>query len=604
MRLSLVELMDLRIPPPELTVPVLGPIRDRAALGPPEDLAPHDRQLWYAMAGAVCERLGDPDGTVRHFGAALAELDDDSDDRPDAQFRLGVALHSRFTAGGRPGDVDEAIRLFRSVLAVADPGSWPRLMAAAHLGRCLADRFTAAGDPTDLTAATTVLEEELDVAGRPPRAAAGHDPEEVRTWISAFDVLGECLRERAELGHDEGLLAMALDRAGEALDIAGDDPGLRAAPEKGLARTLLVRAMWTKSCTDLDEVIRLLDPSAPLAQAENPAARAVNLGIAHFERYRMLGDPGDLAQARTVLEEALAALPLGSVARAGAQVNLAVVLRETAAAAADAPALLNRAVELAEEAADAAQPRSPLSVAATATAAEARIARQAQGAGGGAAELEKACRRMEAVAPYLPSGGGMLAASFRDAWGSALVRVAGLTSSSSALDQGVGLLRQALADPGGLPDRPRTAGNLASGLYERFLALGGMGDLDEAIALWQEAVDSRRAGDPHSVMARSGLAVALHQRYDRRGTTADLDEAVERLTAAATLRADPAERRAVLTNLGHAHQARYEITDDPRELARAVAAQREALALREPQAGSRSTPASGWPSRWAHRRNA
>ncbi|WP_329282300.1 CHAT domain-containing protein [Streptomyces sp. NBC_01451] len=578
--------MDLRIPPPELTVPVLGPIRDRAALGPPEDLAPHDRQLWYAMAGAVCERLGDPDGTVRHFGAALAELDDDSDDRPDAQFRLGVALHSRFTAGGRPGDVDEAIRLFRSVLAVADPGSWPRLMAAAHLGRCLADRFTAAGDPTDLTAATTVLEEELDVAGRPPRAAAGHDPEEVRTWISAFDVLGECLRERAELGHDEGLLAMALDRAGEALDIAGDDPGLRAAPEKGLARTLLVRAMWTKSCTDLDEVIRLLDPSAPLAQAENPAARAVNLGIAHFERYRMLGDPGDLAQARTVLEEALAALPLGSVARAGAQVNLAVVLRETAAAAADAPALLNRAVELAEEAADAAQPRSPLSVAATATAAEARIARQAQGAGGGAAELEKACRRMEAVAPYLPSGGGMLAASFRDAWGSALVRVAGLTSSSSALDQGVGLLRQALADPGGLPDRPRTAGNLASGLYERFLALGGMGDLDEAIALWQEAVDSRRAGDPHSVMARSGLAVALHQRYDRRGTTADLDEAVERLTAAATLRADPAERRAVLTNLGHAHQARYEITDDPRELARAVAAQREALALREPQAGS------------------
>ncbi|MCD7436724.1 CHAT domain-containing protein [Streptomyces lincolnensis] len=578
--------MDLRIPPPELTVPVLGPIRDRTVLGPPEDLAPHERQWWYAMAGAVCERLGDPDGTVRHFGAALAELDDESDDRPDAEFRLGVALHSRFTAGGQSDDVDEAIRLFRGVLAVADQGTWPRLMAAAHLGRCLADRFTAAGDPADLTAATNVLEVELDVAGQPPRAGDDHDPEEVRTWISALDVLSECLREEAELGHDEGLLAMAEERAREALDLAGDDSGLRAAPEKGLARTLLARAMWTKSPTDLDEVIRLLAPSAPLAQAENPAARAVNLGIAHFERYRLLGDPGDLTQARTVLEEALPVLPRGSIARAGAQLNLAVVLRETAATAADGPALLDLAVELADEAADTAQPRSPLSVAATAAAAEARIARQAQGAGGGAEDLETACRRMEVMAPHLPPGGGMLAASFRDAWGSALVRAAGLTSSSAALDQGVALLRRALADPGGLPDRPRTAGNLAAGLYERFLARGSMDDLDDAIALWQEAVDSRRPGDPHGVMARSGLAVALHQRYDRRGTAADLDEAVERLTAAAALGTDPAERRAVLTNLGHAHQARYEITDDAQELARAVAAQREALSLRGPQAGS------------------
>lgn len=86
----------------------------------------------------------------------------------------------------------------------------------------------------------------------------------------------------------------------------------------------------------------------------------MNLGIAHFERYRLLGGPGNLAQACTVLEEALAVLPWGSVARAGAQFNLAVVLRDTAAAAADGPTLLNRAVELAEEAADAAQPRSPL----------------------------------------------------------------------------------------------------------------------------------------------------------------------------------------------------------------------------------------------------
>ncbi|MET9104061.1 CHAT domain-containing tetratricopeptide repeat protein [Streptomyces antibioticus] len=591
MRLSLAELMDLRIPPPELAVAVLGPVRERAALGPPEDLAPHERQWWYAMAGAVCERLGDLEGTVRHFAAALGELDDDSEDRPDAAFRLGVALHSRFTAGGRIADVDEAVRLFRGVLEIAERGSWPRLMAAAHLGRCLADRFAASGDPVDLAGATGVLEEELTVAGRPPVGADGHDREEVHTWIFALDVLGECLREQAELAHDEELLAQALRQARRALEIAGDDPALRAAPEKGLARSLLVRAVWGKSRADLDEVIRLLDPSAPLAQAEDPAARAVNLGIALFERYRLLGDAGDLARARTVLEDAVAVLGRGSVACAGAQVNLAVVLRETAAVAVDAPALLDAAVEMAEEAADAVRPGSLLAVTAVAAGAEARIARQAHGAGrggggGGVAELAEACRRMEAVAPYLPSGGGMVAASFRDAWGSALVRLAALTSSAGVLDEGVGLLRRALADPGGLPDRARTAGNLASGLYERFLARGAMSDLDEAITLWREAVEARPDGGPHTVLARSGLAVALHQRYERRGTAADLDEAVRRLTAAAELPAAPSERRAVLTNLGHAHQARYEATGEVRELARAVAAQREALALDGPQAGS------------------
>ncbi|MGW3209222.1 CHAT domain-containing protein [Streptomyces sp. NPDC001135] len=586
MRLSLAELTELRVPPPELADRVLGPVRDRAAAGPPEDLTPEERQLWYALVGAVCERLGDLDGTVHHFGIALTELDDASDDRPDAEFRLGVALHSRFTERGDLDDAQQAISLFRAVLTVADEGTWPRLMAAAHLGRCLTDRFTASGDPADLKAARTLLERELDTAGEPPPSTGDGDPEELHTRISALDVLGECLREQAELDHDEHLLTNALDRARQALDLAGDDPGFRAAPEKGLARTLLVRAVWLKSEEDFDEVIRLLDPSGPVAQAESPAARAVNLGIAHFERHRLLGAREDLARARTALERALTGLPQGSAAHAGAQLNLAVVLRETAADSADGAELLDRAVELAEDAAAALRVRSPLYAAATAAAAEARIARQAQGGGGGAVELEEACGRLEAAAPYLPPGGGLLAASFRDAWGSALVRLAGLTSDPDALDRGVDLLRRALADPGGVPDRPRTAGNLAAGLYERFLARGSMGDLDEAIELWQEAVDSRRPGSPHTVTAHSGLAVALHQRYERRGAAADLDEAVQRLLAAATRPADPAERRAVLNNLGHAHQARYEATGDPRELARAVAAQREAAGQGGPEAGS------------------
>ncbi|MGW0826152.1 CHAT domain-containing protein [Streptomyces sp. NPDC002845] len=646
MRLSLAELMELEVPSPERTEEVLGPVRDRAAAGPPEELDDLDRQFWYACVGAVCERLRDHDGAVRYFGAGLAELDEDSDDWADATFRLATALHSRFTARGDLGDAGRAIELFRGVLDWVEDGDWPALLAAGHVARCLADRFAVTGHLADLTAATSLLETELAAAGEPPvpatesaaddgageqdsdkaattdagddgehgdhgddsiqagdigddsgldggtGAASGLDPDadpdnddRLHTWIFVLDVLAECLREQAELAHDEALLARALRRSAEALALAGDDPAFRAAPEKGLARTLLTRAEWSRSAADLDEVIRLLDPAAPTAQAENPAARAVNLGLAHFQRYRLLGAPGDLAHARAALERAVAGLSAGSAAQASAQLNLAVVLREAAPHATHPLELLDEAVRLADEVVGAIPASSPLALGAVVASAEARVERQEHGGGGGAAELVAACRKLEAAAPHVPEGGGVLAASFRDAWGSTLVRLAGLSSDPELLDQGVRLLRQALADPGTLPHLPRTQGSLAAGLYERFLARGRMADLDEAVDLWRESVDARDPGAPHTVVVHGGLAVALHQRYDRRGVVADLDDAVQRLVTATELPSTPAQRAGVLINLGHAHQARYEATDDPDDLARAVTAQREALLLAAPGSG-------------------
>ena len=615
--------MELEVPPPERTEQILGPVRDRAAAGPPDELGDLDRQFWYACVGAVCDRLGDHDSAVRHFGAGLTELGEDSDDWADAAFRLATALHSRFTAHGDLGDVGQAIELFQGVLDWVEDGDWPGLLAAGHVARCLADRFAVTGNVADLEAATSLLETELAAAGAPwapptdaqdddglgdedlDKAAdedsgdtgdldsdtdvasgldADHD-DRLHTWIFVLDVLAECLRERAELAHDEALLAQSLYRSAEALTLAGDDPAFRAAPEKGLARTLLTRGEWARSVTDLDEAIRLLAPSAPTAQAENPAARAVNLGLAHFQRYRLLGTPDDLAHARAALERAINGLPSGSAAQAGARLNLAVVLRETAPHATHPLELLDEAARLADAAIGVVPASSPLALGAAVASAEARIERQEHGGGGGAAELVTVCRKLEAAAPHVPEGGGVLATSFRDAWGSALVRLAGLTADPELLDRGVRLVRQALADPGAHPHLPRTQGSLAAGLYERFLARGRMADLDEAIALWQQSVDSRDPGAPHTVIVYGGLAVALHQRYDRRGVVTDLDEAVRRLGTALDLPTTPAERAGVLINLGHAHQARYETTDVPGDLARAVTAQREALSLVAP--GSR-----------------
>lgn len=109
--------MELEVPPPEQTEQVLGPVRDRAAAGPPDELDVLDRQFWYACVGAVCDRLGDHDSAVRHFGAGLKELGEDSDDwadtacpnstrRPDPQPH-GPSKHSptggAFTYTGHAG---------------------------------------------------------------------------------------------------------------------------------------------------------------------------------------------------------------------------------------------------------------------------------------------------------------------------------------------------------------------------------------------------------------------------------------------------------------------------------------------------------------------
>ncbi|GHG06307.1 CHAT domain-containing protein [Streptomyces zaomyceticus] len=572
------ELMELPVPSRELTRRILGPVRDRAAVGPPPELSEEeDRQLWYALVGAVCERLGDRDSAVHHFRQAVGELDEESDEWPDALFRLANALHSRFLAQGELGDIQEALPLLEEAIDKVDEGSWPGLLIAGHIGRCLVDRFTATGGREDLVTASRVIEAELSAAGD-----GDIDPEDLDTRIFVLDVLAESLRERSELAHDTDLLEDSLRRSNQALHLAGEDPALRAAPEKGLARTLLTRAQWTKSVADLDRVIGLLDPSCPLAVMEHPAAHAVNLGLARFERYRMTGAREDLDEARSAMERAVDGLPAASPARAGAAVNLAVILRECAPGAADGARLLDRAVLLASGARTDTAAKAALSVTAGAAEAEARVALHALG--GDLAELVEACRTLEAVAPHVPET-GRLATSFWDAWASALVRLGPLTSDPLALDRAVALLRRVLEDPGGAPDRPRTVTNLAVGLYERFLARGRMTDLDEAVEHWREAVDTRNPVTPHTVGAHSGLGVALHQRYDRRGVPDDLDEAVERLTTAAALPAEPAERGAVLINLGHALQARFEATSDPAVLSRAVAAQREALTLLPPTSG-------------------
>ena len=107
----------------------------------------------------------------------------------------------------------------------------------------------------------------------------------------------------------------------------------------------------------------------------------------------------------------------------------------------------------------------------------------------------------------------------------------------------------------------------------RFGHAGKQADLDRAITVGQEAVDTIPADHPDLLAVLSNLGIALQVRFGRTGRPADLDQAItvgQQAVDAAP--ADHPGRLLVLSNLGNALRTRFERTGRPADLDRAIAA--------------------------------
>ena len=144
--------------------------------------------------------------------------------------------------------------------------------------------------------------------------------------------------------------------------------------------------------------------------------------------------------------------------------------------------------------------------------------------------------------------------------GSALLTRYVRTGTLTDLDEAVAVLQQALAAvPANHPDRAATLSNLAGALRNRFERKGTAGDLDDAIASLQQAVAALPIGDRRRAIFASNLGGALQVRLEQLGAPADLDEAVRiGREAVATTPMDHPERAKGLSNLGRtsAHPVR------------------------------------------------
>jgi tetratricopeptide (TPR) repeat protein len=151
-----------------------------------------------------------------------------------------------------------------------------------------------------------------------------------------------------------------------------------------------------------------------------------------------------------------------------------------------------------------------------------------------------------------------------------------LDSAPADLDRAIASLRMAMASPGvSRADRAGFGADLAAMLRSRFVLDGQVRHLDEAVEAATEAV--RHAPDPASAI--TNLAVVLVARYEETARLADLVQALEyarRPVRGPVARALHGGMR--LGALVDALSSRYHYTDDPEDLAAAVAAGREALA--------------------------
>ncbi|MEV7046161.1 CHAT domain-containing protein [Amycolatopsis sp. NPDC051061] len=146
----------------------------------------------------------------------------------------------------------------------------------------------------------------------------------------------------------------------------------------------------------------------------------------------------------------------------------------------------------------------------------------------------------------------------------------------------------ALARPVGHPLLPALLANVANVLRERYEWAGDLADLDRAIALLRESVDTTEPGHPGRFRRRAGLGAALLRRFESTGSHADVDQAV-RETEASVREAPPAhpQRARLQVNEGLALFRRFEADGNEHDLDACIKAYRAAVGSAQ---DSRSEP--------------
>jgi len=429
-----------------------------------------------------------------------------------------------------PRLVDKAIEVLGAVVADAPPDD-PRLHAyLSDLGVVLQVRYRREHMPEDLDEAIRCSRRALEVS-----PAADLDLPAMRSNLAAGLIV------RFRRGGDPADLHEAIAVAREATSSPDrDDPGLAL---RTLSDTLRLRAENLADPAALDEAIEVGRAALAVTSEANAglAGRTSQLAIALLSRFERVGGAADLDEAVVLLRQAVAACD-DDLDRRRVLSNLNIALHT-------------------------------------------RFERT-----GERADLDES---IDAATAALRGADGDDMATIASNLSAALLTRSERTRDLADVVRAVELSRVALANtPQNHASQPGREANLGNALRRRFEAGARREDIDEAIAVFRNAV-ATAANDPKVLF---DLAAALRTRYEALGAPSDLTESIRQCRAA--LRAagpDHPARATILSALALAlqHTDRHA----------AVAALREAAGMRQARTRTRLGAALIWASTTAKGRD-
>ncbi|WP_437521387.1 CHAT domain-containing protein [Sorangium sp. So ce726] len=469
-----------------------------------------DAHFLFLRRGEARGERADLDRAVTGLRHMLLALPSDSSVRPLVLAILPAGLKSRYTRTAQSEDLEEAIALCRQAIATSTPGSPYLARFLYNLSEGLLMRRARTGQVEDLEEAVAVCRRSLDMNPTHPRAVAG---------------LAGALHIRHDQTGNLEDLEESISITRQARDPSSPD---RAACLSTLGTGLVTRYNRLGKVEDLEEAIAVFRQDLDAISRDSPevANRLSNLGGALQVWYEWTWRIEDLQEAVALLRRAVDANPLDASALSA----LGAALRKRAERTGRREDLHER-VALFRRALAASTPDSPqhdafqhavlLSNLSVALADRHEDTHRRE-------DLDEAVtcfvRALEAVpqnSPYRPKLLSKLANCLN------AVYVHSGRTDAVALQVAIDGGRQAVNSASmGDPKRTRILGTLGNSLRHQYNHTGRMEDLEEAIAVYRQALAVTSPDRLHRPEALLSLARALHTRHEATGSMEDLQEAV------------------------------------------------------------------------------
>ncbi|MGV9366952.1 CHAT domain-containing protein [Amycolatopsis sp. NPDC003731] len=477
---------------------------------------------------------------------------------------------------------EQAIYGLRGLVELTDRHSDMQAMVMANLARALLLRF-------ELGAPKSVLDEFLMVS----RAVVARTPRGDSSWLGRASDLGVALIRAYELTGEGALLRQAIAVFREAVDdAAADGPDLAVclvhfSDALNLAFDLEGRAEHLESAIEVGR--RAVEATA--GRRDDYALALSNLGNALGKRADRFDDAESLVEAISLQRRAAEITPEGHARRPLYLANLGSDLQRKYFRSGDLATLEEAlsALRAAVAATPAGHHQRPQRLSSLGTAL--RIKHDSVGATGA---LDEAIEILGAAVETTRPDDVYRHSRLR-AYGAALLGRSQSATDPDDLDRAIEIFRTATTI--GTDDSGAKIGisQLANALRERYRKTGDGSDLEEAISLHRQAVETE---DAHGVMAGfhwSSLAEALVDEYRATGDPTTLDEAIGAYrTALDNSPGERVERATHLYDLGRLLWTRARVTGDRATAAAALGSLRDAVAVETAPAWTRVLAAELW----------